>query len=92
MKNFVYYSRFNVIILRYSLPIPHMDDFIDSTGDESRLKMLEENSGNWNIEIVESLNDQTEFTSPHGLYLFTWMSFGLNKNPDTIQRVIDVIL
>lgn len=42
--------------------------------------------------IKESDRHKTAFSSHHGLYQFTRMTFGLRNTPESFQRAIDIIV
>lgn len=88
---FVEYRRVNTVTLLDSYPIPRMEECIDSVGEAKVFSTLDTNAGYWQIEIDDAEKEKT-FTSHHFLYQFTRIPFGLNNSPDSIQRVIDVIL
>lgn len=69
-----------------------MDERIDSLGEATVFSTLDANGSYWQIEIEKSDRDKTAFTSPHGLYRFIRMPFGLRNAPGTFQRTMDVIL
>lgn len=56
-----------------------MNDFKVSLAEARITTALDENIGFWQDEIDERDREETDFTSHHGRYQFTRMSFGLKK-------------
>lgn len=56
------------------------------------LSTLDLMKGYWQIPLVPSDKLKTTFAAPLGLYQFTKMPFGLNREAATFQRVMDKAL
>lgn len=54
--------------------------------------MIDAKRGYWHIEIKGADQDNTAFTSPHGLCCFIRMRFSLQNDTGTFQRTMDVVL
>ncbi len=74
------------------VPLPRMDNCIDSLGDAKIFTTLDCNSGYWQICTYPRDRDKTTFTSHYGTYRFKRMPFGLKNAPATFHRVVDIIL
>lgn len=64
-------------------------NFLGNTTIRSTLNAI---TGYEQVEISEQVHDKTAFTSPHGLFCFTRMQFGLKSSPGTFQGEIDVLV
>jgi Reverse transcriptase (RNA-dependent DNA polymerase) len=86
------YRKLNAITVRYSYPLPRMDECIDSLGDAKIFTTLDCNSGYWQIPVRPEDRENTIFTSHEGLYWFLRMPFGLRNAPATFQSFVDITL
>ena len=84
--------KLNAVIVRYSYPVPRMDECIDCLGDAPVFTTLDCNSWDWQVEIAQEDRDKTTFASHCGLFRFISMPFGLNNAPAAFQRAVDFIL
>ena len=60
-----------------SLPLPRIDQIVDSTAGCERLCFLDAYSGYNQIRMKEEDEDKTAFITPFGVYCCTTMPFGL---------------
>jgi hypothetical protein len=86
------YRRLHAVTVRYSYPLPRMDECIDSLGDAKISTTLDCNYGYWKILVRLEDREKTTFTSHKGLYWFLRMPFGLRNAPATFQRFVDITL
>jgi Reverse transcriptase (RNA-dependent DNA polymerase) len=92
MRFCIDYRRLNTVTVRYSYPLPRMDECIDSLGDARVFCTLDCNSGYWKIPVSPHDKEKTTFTSHEGLFKFLRMPFGLRNTPATFQRFVDITL
>ena len=69
-----------------------MDDLIDQLGSAEYITTLDLAKGYWQVPMEESDKHKTAFTTPHGLYQFKVMPFGLSGAPATFQRMMDKLI
>jgi Reverse transcriptase (RNA-dependent DNA polymerase) len=90
MRFCIDYRKLNAVTVRYSYPLPRMDECIDSLVDASVFSTLDCNSGYWQIPVDPIDIEKTTFTCHEGLYQFRRMPFGLKNAPATFQRFVDI--
>ena len=86
------YRKLNAVTVKYTYPLPRMDECLDSLGDTKVFSALEAISGYWQMQIPESDRDKTPFSCHSGLYRFSKMPFGLTNAAATFQRAMDILL
>jgi hypothetical protein len=67
-------------------PLPRIDQIIDSTAGCERLSFLDAYSGYNQIRLKVEDEDKTAFITPHGVYCYMTMPFGLKNAEATYQR------
>ena len=92
MQFCVDYWKLNAVTVRYSYPLPRMDECIESLGGATVFTTLDCNSGYWQVETAGEDREKTKFASHCGLHHFLRMPFGLKNAPATFQRAVDIIL
>jgi hypothetical protein len=73
-------------------PLPRIDQIIDSTACCERLSFLDTYSGYNQIRLKVEDEDKTAFITPHGVYYYTTMPFGLKKAGATYQQCMQARL
>jgi hypothetical protein len=73
-------------------PLPRIDQIIDSTADCERLSFLDAYLGYNQIRLKVEDEDKTAFITPHGVYCYTTMPFGLKNTGATYQRCMRACL
>lgn len=71
------FMRLNSLTVKYSYPLPRMDDYLDSLGAATYVSTLDCNSGYCQIPVAESDRPKTAFTSHAGTYQYEIMPFEL---------------
>ena len=74
-----------------SFPLPRIDQIVDSTTGHGMLSFLDAFSGYHQIPMAPTDEEKTVFITPHGLYCYKVMSFGLKNASVTYQRLITKI-
>jgi hypothetical protein len=68
--------------------LPRIDQIIDSTAGCERLSFLDAYSGYNQIRLKVKDEDKTAFITPHGVYCYMMMPFGLKNAEATYQRLM----
>lgn len=88
----VNYRRLSATNVRKSYPILRVDEFIDSLETADVFSTLCWNSGCWKMLIKESNRQKNAFSSHHGLYQITRMTFSLRNARTSSKNAINIIL
>ena len=92
MRLCVDYRRLNAVSQTDAYPMPRVGDLIDRLGGARYITTLDLSRGYWQVPVKEEDRHKTAFTTPHGLYQFRVMPFGLQGAPATFQRMMDSLL
>jgi hypothetical protein len=79
------YTSLNKACLKDHVPLPHINQIVDSTSGCDILSFLNAYSGYHQITMKVSNQLATSFITPYGLYYYVTMPFGL-KNADTTYQ------
>jgi hypothetical protein len=74
--------------LKDHFPLPHIDQVVDSTASSVLLYFLDCYSGYHQIALHPDNKDNTTFITPHGIYCYKVMTFGLKNAGATYQKPI----
>jgi hypothetical protein len=69
-------------------PLPRIDQVVDSTAGSALLCFLDCNSGYIQIALTVSDQDKMAFITPHDIYFYKAMTFGLKNAGATYQKAI----
>lgn len=69
-----------------SFPLPWIDQIVDATVGHEMLSFLDAFSGYHQIPMAPEDEEKTAFITPHGLYYYKVMPFGLKNAGATYQR------
>nr|CAN78757.1 hypothetical protein VITISV_035650 [Vitis vinifera] len=72
-------------------PLPRIDQIVDSTSGQRMLSFLDAFSGYHQIPMSPDDEEKTAFITPHGLYYYKVMPFGLKNAGATYQRLMTKI-
>jgi hypothetical protein len=73
-------------------PLPRIDQVVDSTAGSVLLCFLDCYSGYHQIALHPDDEDKTVFITPHGIYCYKVMTFGLENAGATYQKAIQKCL
>ena len=86
------YRGLNSVTKADTFPLPCIDDLLDQLGGMRYFSTLDLASGFWQIQVEPTSREKTAFVTPHGLYEFLVMLFGLTNAPAVFQRLIQKVL
>ncbi|RVW39840.1 Retrovirus-related Pol polyprotein from transposon 297 [Vitis vinifera] len=72
-------------------PLPRIDQIVDSTSGQGMLSFLDAFSGYHQIPMSPDDEEKTAFITPHDLYCYKVMPFGLKNAGATYQRLMTKI-
>nr|CAN69925.1 hypothetical protein VITISV_027208 [Vitis vinifera] len=85
------YTNLNNACPKDSFPLPRIDQIVDSTAGQRMLSFLDAFSGYHQIPMSPADEEKTAFITPHGLYCYKVMPFGLKNAGATYQRLMTKI-
>ena len=87
----VHYTNLNNACPKDSFPLPRIDQTVDSTVEHRMLSFLDAFSRYHQIPMYPPNEEKIAFITPHGLYCYKVMSFGLKNVGATYQRLMTKI-
>ena len=85
------YTNLNDVFLKDSFPLPQINQIVDSTTGHGMLSFLDAFSGYHQIPMRQPDEENIIFITPHGLYSYRVMPFGLKNAGATYQRLMTKI-
>ena len=85
------YTNLNNACPKDSFPLPRIDQIVDSTAGQGMLSFLDAFSGYHQIPMAPANKEKIVFITPHGLYCYQVMPFGLKNVGATYQRLMTKI-
>ena len=85
------YTGLNEAYPKDSFPFPPIDQIVDVVVEHGILSFLDAFSGYHQVPIHSSDVEKMAFISPHGLYCYDVMPFGLKNARGTYQRLVTKI-
>ena len=82
------FRKLNDVTRKDAQPLPRIDDTLDALGQARYFSTLDLASGYWQVEVKPGDKEKTAFVTPHGLFQFWVMPFGLCNAPATFQHLI----
>ena len=86
------YRKVNSVTKADSFPVPRMDDCIDNIGQAKYVTKFDLLKGFWQIPLTDRAKEVSAFVTPHGLYQYKVMPFGMKNSPATFQRLINMMI
>ena len=85
------YTNLNNACLKDSFPLPRIDQIVDSTAGQGMLSFLYAFFGYHQIPMTPAEEEKIAFITPHELYCYKIMPFGLKNVDATYQRLMTKI-
>ena len=82
------YTDLNDACLKDRFPLPRINQTIDASFEHGMLSFLDAFSGYHQIPMYPPEAEKTAFITPHGLFCYNVMSFGLKNVGSTYQRLV----
>ena len=82
------YTDLNDACPKDSFPLPRIDQIVDTFAGHGMLSFLDAFSGYHQIPMHSPNAEKTSFITPHSLYCYNVMPFGLKKEGATYQRLV----
>jgi hypothetical protein len=86
------YRALNALTIKDVLPLPLVDECLDTLAGNVWYSKLDANSAYWQVKIKSEDCSKTAFITKYGLFEFARMAFGLCNSPATYTRVINLVL
>jgi hypothetical protein len=86
------YTDLNCHYPKDPFPLPRINQVVDPTAGSTFLCFLDCYSGYHQIALNVSDQDKTTFITPHGIYCYTAITFGLKNARATYQKAIQKCL
>ena len=85
------YTDLNDACPKDSFPLPRIDQIVDASAGQGMLSFLDAFSGYHEIPMFPPDAEKTAFITPHGLFCYNVMPFGLKNAGATYQRLVTKI-
>ena len=82
------YTDLNDVCPKDSFPLPCIDQIVDASAGHDMLSFLDAFSGYHRIPMHPPDAEKTSFITPHGLYCYNVIPFGLKNAEVTYQRLV----
>ena len=82
------YTNLNNACPKDNFPLPRIDQIVDASAEQGMLSFLDAFLGYHQIPMYSSDAEKTYFITPHGLFCYNVMPFGLKNVGATYQRLV----
>ena len=82
------YTDLNDACPKDRFPLPRIDQIVDASAGHGMLSFLDAFSGYHHIPMYSPDAEKTSFITPHGLFCYNVMPFGLKNAGATYQRLV----
>ena len=82
------YTDLNEACLKDNFPLPRINQIVDASAGHGMFSFLDAFSGYHQIPMHPPDVEKTAFITPHGLFCYNVMLFGLKNDGATYQRLV----
>lgn len=86
------YRKLNKVTLFDSEPIPNVEELFTRLSKAKYLTKVDLSKGYWQIPVAENSREMIAFVTPHGLFQWKVMPFGLVNAPAVFSRMMRTLL
>ena len=91
-RSCIEYRKLNLVAKENANPLPCVDDLLDALNGYSIFSTLDLRSGYRQVSMCPEDREKTVFMTPHGLFEFLRMPYGMPTAPATFSRAISIVL
>ena len=82
----------NGVTKGFAMPLPRIDDSLDTLSQARWFTTLDMATGYWQVELAPEDREKTAFSTGKGLHHFKVMAMGLKNASGTFQKLMELIL
>ena len=82
----------NAVTKGFAMPLPRIDDSLDTLSKARWFTTLDMATGYWQVELAAEDREKTAFSTGKGLHQFKVMAMGLKNASSTFQKMMELIL
>lgn len=82
----------NAVTKGFAMPLPRIDDSLDTLSRARWFTTLDMATGYWQVELAAEDREKTAFSTGKGLHQFRVMAMGLKNASGTFQKMMELIL
>lgn len=82
----------NSVTKGFAMPLPRIDDSLDTLAKARWFTTLDMATGYWQVELAPEDREKTAFSTGKGLHHFRVMAMGLKNASGTFQKLMELIL
>lgn len=86
------FRKVNNVTKADSFPLPRIEDCVDRVGSARFVSKFDLLKGYYQVPLSARAQEVSAFITPTGLYSYTVMSFGLQNDPATFQRLMNLVV
>ena len=86
------FRKVNAVTKPDTYPLPRVDDYIDKIGSAKFVSSYDLLKGYWQVPLTARAKEISAFVTPHGLYQYRVLPFGMMNAPATFQRIMNRVI